>query len=165
MNDNRPKANRFAQEIATISLWEPRRRPSDANSSSVIASHHSSFRVHCPDILHSAPAVRDSPDLPERFSLPSEQAFDNIKIALPNNQHHANAHVERAQHIVLWNLAVLSDKLKDRLHGPASKLNVHPASNRQNARRVFRKAAARYVDDTLEQMSSALSRPVAPALS
>src|SRR6185312_12016397 len=71
-----------------------------------------------------------------------------------NRQHHTDAHVERAHHVVLRHVADLLHVAEDGKNGPGAHLDDGGRSFRQYARQIVRDAAARDVRHGVNQFGS-----------
>src|SRR5712692_1670644 len=126
----------------------------------LLASHSRLWHV-----LNFRPSRHDAADDPMPLTLLLESIGYGFNVALRHHQQQAKAHVEGAQHFVLWDAAEPGDQLEDRQHRPGAQANFRPAVARQNARSVVSNSAPGDVDDSLQTVCGEQGfehRPVAP---
>jgi phosphoribosylformylglycinamidine cyclo-ligase len=85
--------------------------------------------------------------------IAAKEAVDPIDIRRRNDHHHADAHVEHAQHLVPIHFAVLEEELEDGQHRPRSELDASVERFGQHTRHVVREPAA---GDVRERVNRAL---------
>src|SRR5579859_4286006 len=107
------------------------------------------------EVLYAWFSRHDAPDLPVRLPLATKDAGDSIEMAFTDHHHHADPHIEGAEHVIFRHLAKALDQLKDRGHRPASKTNFHAAVLGQNARGIFGEPSAGDVDERVEKAGGA----------
>lgn len=90
----------------------------------------------------AAGGVFDAADDVELFAAALEFGFGVRDVAARDNENHADAEIEGAQHLVAVHIADFCEVAKDRQHGPGAELNDGLDVAGQRARKIAGDAAA-----------------------
>src|SRR5918994_7861377 len=93
-----------------------------------------------------AGAALDVPDHEARLAAPFQRVFHLVEVAGRRHDHHADAHVERAVHLLIRDLPGGLDEAEKRGHQPGGRADARAEAGGQHAGHVAGETAAGDVD-------------------
>ena len=99
-------------------------------------------RIKLVFVRNNALADAANTDYGEGLAIGAENTHRAVKIALGDNDHVTNAHIEDAVHFIAIDAAAILDVLENRRNFPRSAVDFGVHALRQNARNIIDKTAA-----------------------
>src|SRR6185369_1249841 len=82
---------------------------------------------------HDAGARHHGAEHPGRLAATLQRVLDVVVVLAGHDHHHADAHVERAEHLVVAHAAALLDEAEERRYRPGLAAQAHAEALRQHA--------------------------------